>query len=102
MLVDGEQATIGGTSGVAPLWAALIALLNERLGAPLGYVNPLLYRELGGAAFRDVTSGDNSVPTTPGYAAGAGWDACTGLGTPDGQALLATLTTDPPTSAAPE
>ena len=102
VLVDGEQATIGGTSAVAPLWAALIALINERLGAPLGYVNPFLYRELGGDAFRDVTSGDNSVPSTPGYAARAGWDACTGLGTPDGQALLATLTTDPPASAAPE
>jgi kumamolisin len=93
VLVDGQQTTIGGTSAVAPLWAALIALLNERLGAPLGYVNPLLYRELGGDAFRDVTSGDNSVPRTPGYAARAGWDACTGLGTPDGQALLATITT---------
>jgi kumamolisin len=95
VLVDGKRATIGGTSGVAPLWGALIALLNERLEAPLGFVSPLLYGELGGDAFRDVTSGDNGVPGTPGYAARAGWDACTGLGTPDGQALLARLTTDP-------
>jgi kumamolisin len=91
--IDGQQATIGGTSAVAPLWAGLLALVNQSLGSPVGYLNPLLYGRLAGTgAFRDITSGDNSVGGTTGYAAGAGWDACTGLGSPDGQALLAALT----------
>jgi kumamolisin len=84
VLVDGQQTTIGGTSAVAPLWAALVALLNERRGAPLGFLNPLLYRSGG---LRDFTSGDNGLGDAPGYSARPGWDACTGLGSPDGAAL---------------
>jgi kumamolisin len=42
ILVDGQQAVFGGTSAVAPLWAALIARLNQRLGKPVGHLNPLL------------------------------------------------------------
>jgi kumamolisin len=84
--VDGAQETIGGTSAVAPLWAGLTALLNERLGAPLGFAQPLLYPLLGSASFHDITSGNNGS-----YAAGPGWDACTGLGSPDGTALAAAL-----------
>jgi kumamolisin len=88
--VDGRDLVIGGTSAVAPLWAALVARLAQRLGAPLGLANPGLYT---GAApgrtapgFRDITSGGNG-----GFTAGPGWDACTGLGVPDGAALLARL-----------
>ena len=89
--VDGQRATIGGTSAVAPLWAALVALLNEELGKPVGYVNSVLYGQIGSAAgFGDVTSGDNIVAGL-GYRAGPGWDACTGLGSPDGRLLLAAL-----------
>jgi kumamolisin len=77
---------IGGTSAVAPLWAALIARLNQELGKPVGYVNPLLYAAGTASAFHDVTSGGNG-----GYDAGPGWDPCTGLGTPDGTALLQAL-----------
>lgn len=91
--IDGRQAIVGGTSAVAPLWAGLIALINQRLGRPAGYLNPLLYsRAADTNAFHDITTGTNAVDGTPGYAAGPGWDACTGLGTPDGQALLAALT----------
>ncbi|MGH2916369.1 MAG: S53 family peptidase [Solirubrobacteraceae bacterium] len=84
--VDGSDETIGGTSAVAPLWAALIARLNQEVGAPLGFAQPRLYPLLGGAGFHDITTGGNGA-----YAAGPGWDACTGLGSPDGTALAAAL-----------
>jgi kumamolisin len=84
VLIDGSSTVIGGTSAVAPLWAALVARINQSLGTSLGYANAQLY----GAepAFRDITSGNNG-----GYSAGPGWDACTGLGSPNGAALLAAL-----------
>ncbi len=86
VLVDGEQSVIGGTSAVAPLWAGLFALINQSLGANVGYVNALLYSAKVDPTFHDITSGSNG-----GYSAGPGWDACTGLGSPDGAALLAAL-----------
>ncbi|HEY0703139.1 MAG TPA: S53 family peptidase [Candidatus Acidoferrales bacterium] len=86
VVVDGQTTVIGGTSAVAPLWAGLLALINESLGANVGYVNPLLYGAAAQATFHDVISGSNGS-----YSAGPGWDACTGLGTPNGGALLAAL-----------
>ncbi len=90
VLVDGQSGPIGGTSAVAPLWAALIALMNQKLGRSVGYLNPFLYQNyqqlLQSKAFRDVTTGNNG-----GYNAGTGYDACTGLGTPDGTLLLNAL-----------
>jgi kumamolisin len=87
--VDGQSVVVGGTSAVAPLWAGLIALLNQQLGTPVGYLNPVLYQQLTSATvLRDVTSGMND-----GYSAGPGWDACTGLGSPNGAALLSALAT---------
>jgi kumamolisin len=83
--VDGSNTVIGGTSAVAPLWAGLIALLNQQLGKPVGFVQPALY-QIGESVFHDITSGNND-----GYSAGKGWDACTGLGTPNGAALLKAL-----------
>jgi kumamolisin len=83
--VDGQDVIIGGTSAVAPLWAALLARINQTLGARVGYVNAMLYSQGAAAgAFNDITSGDNGHG---GYSAGPGWDACTGLGTPNGTAL---------------
>ncbi len=84
--VDGADETIGGTSAVAPLWAGLIARLDEQHSVPLGFVQPLLYPLLGSSSFHDITAGDNGS-----YAAGPGWDACTGLGSPDGTALAAAV-----------
>ncbi len=85
--VDGKTFVIGGTSAVAPLWAGLLALINQQLGHSVGYLNPLLYQQIAKAdVLRDVTSGDNGA-----YQAGPGWDACTGLGTPDGVKLLTAL-----------
>ncbi len=86
VLVDGQQTVIGGTSAVAPLWAALLARINQSLGKNVGYLNPLLYTRNIEATLRDITSGSNGT-----YSAGPGWDACTGLGTPNGAALLAAL-----------
>jgi kumamolisin len=78
--VDGSSFVIGGTSAVAPLWAALLARLNQISGKPAGLINPKLYQAP--AALRDITSGNNGD-----FAAAAGWDACTGLGSPNGAAL---------------
>jgi kumamolisin len=86
VLVDGQQTVIGGTSAVAPLWAALLARINQSLGKNVGYLNPLLYTKNIEATLHDITSGSNGT-----YSAGPGWDACTGLGTPNGAALLAAL-----------
>jgi kumamolisin len=82
--VDGKTIyPVGGTSAAAPQWAALIARLNQGLGVPVGFLNPLLYSQLATGVLHDITQGDNGA-----YAAGPGWDACTGLGSPDGEALL--------------
>ena len=75
--VDGEDTVIGGTSAVAPLWAGLLARINALKGGPVGFVNAALYAKP--SALRDVTGGNNGA-----FAAGPGWDACTGLGSPDG------------------
>ncbi len=85
ILVDGQQEIVGGTSAVAPLWAGLIALLNQQLGKKAGFLNPQLYSR-GDVPFFDITSGNNGS-----FSAGTGWDPCTGLGSPDGQQLLASL-----------
>jgi kumamolisin len=88
--VDGQEFPIGGTSAVAPLWAGLIALINQKLNRRAGFINPLLYANP--AALRNVTIGNNKVGSQQiGYNAGAGWNACTGLGSPDGLKLLAAL-----------
>lgn len=86
VVVDGSQTVIGGTSAVAPLWAGLLALINQSLGNNVGYVNPLLYAANAKGGFHDITSGTNGN-----YSAGPGWDACTGLGSPNGTALLNAL-----------
>ncbi len=84
VLVDGQQTVIGGTSAVAPLWAGLIALINQHLGQPIGYLTPLLYGGLAAAGvFRDIVTGDNGE-----YRALPGWDACTGWGSSDGARLM--------------
>jgi kumamolisin len=84
VLVDGTRAVYGGTSAVAPLWAALVARLAQALGEPLGLLQPTLYPLH--AALHDITSGNNGA-----YRAKKGWDACTGLGSPNGAAILAAL-----------
>lgn len=86
VLVDGQSGEVGGTSAVAPLWAGLVARLNQLLGAPVGFLNPLIYSRLPDDVLNDITSGNNGA-----YRAGPDWDACTGLGSPNGENLLAAL-----------
>ena len=90
--VDGANQVIGGTSAVSPLWAGLIALLNSERTQPVGFLTPKLYALKSSTnALRDITDGDNGVNKVKGYKAKAGWDACTGLGSPHGVNLLAAL-----------
>jgi kumamolisin len=88
--VDGQSTVVGGTSAVAPLWAALISRLAQATGKSFGLMQPLLYAGVSAgstaAGFRDITQGNNGA-----YQAGPGWDACTGLGVPDGTALVSRL-----------
>jgi kumamolisin len=87
--IDGVDTVIGGTSAVAPLWAGLIARINAARGAPVGYINPALYAAAasGASPCNDIVTGNNGD-----FEAGPGWDACTGLGSPKGAAVAATLT----------
>jgi kumamolisin len=82
--IDGQASVIGGTSAVAPLWAALIARINAANGRPAGLIHPKIY----GApdALRDIITGNNGD-----FAATKGWDACTGLGSPSGTRLAQLL-----------
>jgi kumamolisin len=87
VLVDGKSLVFGGTSAVAPLWSGLIALLNEKLGKPLGLLQPALYGlPTAAGAFHDISTGSNGA-----FSAAPGWDAATGLGSPSGQKLLQAL-----------
>jgi kumamolisin len=89
--VDGSEGASGGTSAVAPLMAALVARLNQAKKKNVGFLNPFLYANATKVA-HDVISGSNAIKNTlKGYSAGPGWDACTGLGTPDGTAILKNL-----------
>jgi kumamolisin len=85
--IDGKHLEqIGGTSASTPLWASLIACLNQGLSARCGFLNPLLYGKFSSGVLRDITVGNNGA-----YAAGPGWDACTGLGSPNGDQLFQAL-----------
>jgi kumamolisin len=83
--IDGTDTVIGGTSAVAPLWSGLLARINQLTGKPVGYIQPLLYKSP--TALRDITKGNNGD-----FYASAGWDACTGLGSPNGQAVADVFT----------
>ena len=90
--VDNSEGASGGTSAVAPLMAALVARLNQAKKQNVGFLNPFLYANAAKGVVHDVTSGTNAIKNTiKGYSAGSGWDACTGLGTPDGTAILNSL-----------
>ena len=95
-LVGGDKEIIGGTSAVAPLWAGLIALLNESLAKqgnpPVGFVNPILYHlPASSSSFHDILNGNNDLEGLGKYTARSSWDPCTGLGSPNGKALAAAI-----------
>ena len=85
----------GGTSYAAPQWAGLIAMANEQElnngGTTLGFLNSKLYRigvsKIFDTDFHDITSGSNGK-----YSAVADFDLVTGWGSPQGPALIDTLT----------
>ena len=83
--VDGESLVIGGTSAVAPLWAGILAVSNAQSKTTAGFLQPKLYATKN--VCRDITSGNNGA-----FNAGPGWDACTGLGSPNIPALFTLLT----------
>jgi kumamolisin len=90
IVADGQSEPVGGTSAVAPLWAGLIARLAQASGTRFGLLQPLLYKGVTSGVpvpgFNDIIEGSNGA-----YKAGPGWDPCTGLGSPNGTALLAVL-----------
>ncbi len=100
-VIGGQHIGVTGTSAAAPLWAALIARLNALLpkAKQQRFMVPSLYRTgprdpgRPHPAIRDIVSGDNISRPHPGngYRAGPGFDAVTGWGVPDGEALLAAL-----------
>ncbi|KAH7054788.1 peptidase S53 propeptide [Linnemannia elongata] len=91
--VDSTEMTTSGTSAVAPLMAALVARLNQAKGKRVGFLNPFLYARAPPDIVCDVTIGNNGHPDGDygGYQAARGWDACTGLGTPNGSVILSNL-----------
>jgi subtilase family serine protease len=87
---------VGGTSASSPQWAGLIAIADQMAGRDLGYINPGLYAVASNPAkyaadFFDPTVNCNQQSTIPGYCASQGWDAVTGLGTPNAAKLLPDL-----------
>jgi kumamolisin len=89
--VDGQDTVVGGTSAVAPLWAALTARMTQSMGTSIGFMQPILAASTGWS--HDITSGGNGE-----YTAATGWDACTGWGSPDGEAIVKAMTAGAPTS----
>ena len=101
VVAQGQQEISGGTSASAPLWAALVARMNQQLaagGKRVGYLTPLLYGAAAGAATplgkigcNDIHAGDNVTAHVGGFKSGPGFDAVTGWGSPKGKDLLAAL-----------
>ncbi|KAL1941498.1 hypothetical protein VTO73DRAFT_6937 [Trametes versicolor] len=92
--VNGPPQTFASTSASSATFAAVVALLNDRLlnagKPPLGFLNPLLYSK-GLPALKDIVSGSSSSScgARDGLAATPGWDPATGLGTPNFRKLVA-------------
>ena len=92
VVLNGVDTVKDGTSAVAPLWAALIAIANAQRGTPLGLVNSVLYSNP--SLLRPIIRGNNR-DDGKGYDAGPGWSACTGLGVPRGADIIAALAAVP-------
>ncbi len=95
--VSGQWQLIGGTSASTPLCAGIIAIAEQMAGHPLGFINPGLYKLAKSSTynqdFRDITAGNNSnyAAGVTGYSAAPGWDAATGLGSPNAEKLIPDL-----------
>jgi len=96
----------GGTSFAAPMWAAYIALANERAanngGTAVGFINPSIYAQNAGDAttygqnFHDITTGVSGS-----YAAASGYDLVTGWGSPTPALIDALVSQSSSVSASP-
>jgi len=95
VFIGGRAFHIGGTSASSPAVAGFVALLNDgrlKKGLPsLGFLNPLFYSKAK-SGFNDITVGNNPGCGTEGFNATVGWDAVTGLGTPNFAKLLKLVT----------
>jgi kumamolisin len=98
--LHGKYSLTGGTSAVAPLWAGLIAIFDQKLGSRLGFVNDKLYA-MGSQGFHSIVLGNNDVAGLGAYSAHPGWNACTGLGSPDASKILSGLFSATLTNTAP-
>jgi subtilase family serine protease len=91
----GAFFVFGGASAGSPQWAGLVALADQKGGQRLGAINRSLYHigksDAYGQAFHDITAGNNTFGGVEGFAASKGWDASTGLGTPDAARLIPLL-----------
>jgi subtilase family serine protease len=90
-----NAGSVGGTSVASPLWAGFMALVNQQAALigkpPVGFINPALY-SIGGSAFHDITTGNNTNSASPSaFSAVPGYDLCTGWGTPNGSNLINAL-----------
>lgn len=92
LILNGSTFIIGGTSWSAPTWAGFYARINQartnNAHSPLGDLGPSVYQLVNSNIFRDVMTGSNGT-----YAAGPGFDLCTGIGVPDVNALLGIIAT---------
>ncbi|KAH9945171.1 subtilisin-like protein [Epithele typhae] len=92
VVLDGAFANLGGTSASAPVFASMLAAVNDARGAagkgPVGFVNPALYSHLFAGVYHDVVNGSNPGCGTGGFEAVEGWDPVTGLGTVDFEKML--------------
>ncbi len=100
---NGQSGSFGGTSCATPLWAAIIALVNQQAQSygkpPAGFINPAIYALGNGSSyatcFHDITSGNNTNSSSPNlYYAVPGYDLCTGWGTPNGASFINALVSD--------
>ena len=101
---NGQQGRVGGTSAAAPLWAGFAALANQQAAASakpsLGFINPALYALGSGSSYaaslHDIATGNNTNSSSPtNFFAIAGYDLCTGWGTPSGSNLIFGLLAPP-------
>jgi Pro-kumamolisin, activation domain/Immunoglobulin I-set domain/Carbohydrate binding domain/Viral BACON domain len=102
---NGQSETVGGTSCAAPLWAGLMALVNQQAvaaGKPVvGFINPAIYEianeSISSISFNDITTGNNAWPASAAaFSAVTGYDLCTGLGTPKSTNLINALVSPDP------
>jgi len=97
VLAQGHYLGVGGTSASCPTVAHGLAMMNNAqlaAGKPaIGFANPWIYQTYTTSpeAFNDITEGQNNQGKGKGFSAIVGWDACSGVGTPNWQVLAKNL-----------